>query len=124
MLLADRVTGIDAVPGELKTGTVWTETDITHDAWYLHQGHIPPGVMIESGQADLFLISYMGIDFKNKGDRAYRLLGCEVTYMDELARPGDTLVMISMSMDTPLTVIFTSSSFTTIAMLEIAMFFA
>ena len=58
MLLADRVTGIDADPGSLKLGTVWTETDITDDAWYLHQGHIPPGIMIESGQADLFLISY------------------------------------------------------------------
>jgi len=91
MLLADRVTGIDADPGSLKLGTVWTETDIADDAWYLHQGHIPPGIMIESGQADLFLISYLGIDFKNKGDRAYRLLGCEVTYMDDLPRPGDTL---------------------------------
>ena len=91
MLLADRVTGIDADPGSLKLGTVWTETDITDDAWYLHQGHIPPGIMIESGQADLFLISYLGIDFKNKGDRAYRLLGCEVTYTDDLPRPGDTL---------------------------------
>jgi len=91
MLLADRVTGIDADAGSLTLGTVWTETDITDDSWYLHQGHIPPGIMIESGQADLFLISYLGIDFKNKGDRAYRLLGCEVIYMDELPRPGDTL---------------------------------
>ena len=91
MLLTDRVTGIDAEPGSLKLGSLWTETDITQDSWYLHQGYILPGIMIESGQADLFLISYLGIDFKNKGDRAYRLLGCEVTFMDDLPCPGDTL---------------------------------
>jgi acyl transferase domain-containing protein/3-hydroxymyristoyl/3-hydroxydecanoyl-(acyl carrier protein) dehydratase len=91
MLLTDRVIGIDAELGSLKLGTVWTETDIKHDSWYLYQGHIPPGIMIEAGQADLFLISYLGIDFKNKGKRAYRLLGCQVTFLDELPRAGDTL---------------------------------
>ncbi|MDX6329942.1 MAG: hypothetical protein QOI83_2325, partial [Streptomycetaceae bacterium] len=29
MLLADRVTGIDAAPGSMRTGTIWTQTDIT-----------------------------------------------------------------------------------------------
>lgn len=47
--------------------------------------------MIESGQADLLLISWLGIDFHNKGERAYRLLGCDLTYHRELPKPGETL---------------------------------
>jgi acyl transferase domain-containing protein/3-hydroxymyristoyl/3-hydroxydecanoyl-(acyl carrier protein) dehydratase len=91
LLLADRVTGIDAEPGKLGTGTIWTETDITPDAWYLNGIYMPPGVMIESGQADLLLISWMGIDFFNRGQRAYRLLGCELMYHGSPPRVGETL---------------------------------
>jgi 3-oxoacyl-(acyl-carrier-protein) synthase/3-hydroxymyristoyl/3-hydroxydecanoyl-(acyl carrier protein) dehydratase/1-acyl-sn-glycerol-3-phosphate acyltransferase len=91
MLLATRCTGIDATPGVLGKGTCWTETDVTETSWYLHQGRMPPGVWIESGQADLFLISYMGIDFLNQGKRCYRLLGCELTYHRSPPRVGETL---------------------------------
>ena len=92
LLLADRVTGIDATPGVLGTGTIWTETDVTEDAWYLYSGHMTPGVMIEAGQADLLLVSWMGADFLNQGRRVYRLLGCELTYHRGLAHVGDTCV--------------------------------
>ena len=91
LLLADRVTGIDATPCKLGTGTIWTETNVVADAWYLNDGYMPAGFMIESGQADLMLISYMGIDLINNQDRAYRLLGCTLTYHADLPRPGDTL---------------------------------
>ena len=91
LLLADRVTGIDATPGIMGRGTIWTETDIRNDSWYVFRGRMPAGIMIESGQADLMLISYMGADFLNKGDRAYRLLGCRLTFEGDLPRPGDTL---------------------------------
>lgn len=91
MLLADRVVGMDAEPGSLGLGIVWTETDITKDVWFTFHNRILPGMMIECGQADLFLISYLGIDFKNKGERAYRLLGCEVSFMAPLPKIGDTL---------------------------------
>jgi hypothetical protein len=91
MLLADRVTGIDAVPGELGTGTIWTETDVRADSWYLHQGYVPMGITIESGQADLLLISWMGIDALNRSDRTYRLLGCEAEVKGPLPKVGDTL---------------------------------
>ena len=91
LLLADRVTGIDADPGVLGTGTIWTETDVRHDSWYLHEGRMPAGIMIESGQADLLLISWMGADFLNRGDRVYRLLGCELTYHGSLPKAGETL---------------------------------
>ncbi len=91
LLLADRLLGIDAEPGVSGTGTLWTETDVTADSWYLHQGRMPAGIMIESGQADLMLISWMGADFANKSDRVYRLLGCEVTFLGGVPEIGDTL---------------------------------
>jgi 3-oxoacyl-(acyl-carrier-protein) synthase/3-hydroxymyristoyl/3-hydroxydecanoyl-(acyl carrier protein) dehydratase/1-acyl-sn-glycerol-3-phosphate acyltransferase len=91
LLLADRVTGIDAEPGSMNKGTIWTETDVREDSWYLNQGYMPAGVMIESGQADLMLISYLGIDFTNQSERVYRLLGCDLTYHGHLPSPGDTL---------------------------------
>ena len=91
LLLADRVTGLMAEPGVLGTGTIWSETDIGRDAWYLNGGHMPAGFMIESGQADLMLISYMGIDLLHGGDRSYRLLGCTIVYDGDLPTVGDTL---------------------------------
>jgi acyl transferase domain-containing protein/3-hydroxymyristoyl/3-hydroxydecanoyl-(acyl carrier protein) dehydratase/1-acyl-sn-glycerol-3-phosphate acyltransferase len=91
LLLCDRVTGIDAEPGTLGLGTIYTETDVKADSWYLHNNRMPPGIFIEAGQADLLLISYLGIDFQNKGERAYRLLGCELTFHGELPKPGETL---------------------------------
>ncbi|MFE2283325.1 beta-ketoacyl synthase N-terminal-like domain-containing protein [Streptomyces sp. NPDC059443] len=99
MLLADRVTGIDAVPAALAvlgpehaTGTIRTETDIRSDSWYLDcTGRIPASLMIEAGQADLLLISWLGIDLLNRGERAYRLLGCEMTYHGTRPEAGETL---------------------------------
>jgi len=91
LLLADRVTGLVAEPGVLGKGTIWTETDVERDAWYLNGGYMPAGFMIESGQADLMLISYMGIDLLNRGERSYRLLGCTLVYHGDLPTAGDTL---------------------------------
>jgi 3-oxoacyl-(acyl-carrier-protein) synthase/3-hydroxymyristoyl/3-hydroxydecanoyl-(acyl carrier protein) dehydratase/1-acyl-sn-glycerol-3-phosphate acyltransferase len=91
LLLADRVIGLDAEPGSMTTGVIWTETDIAWSSWYLHDGVMPAGVMIEAGQADLLLISWLGADFENRGERVYRLLGCTLTYSGGLPRPGDTL---------------------------------
>ncbi len=91
LLLCDRVTGLRGEAGSMGKGTIWTETDVRWDRWYLHDGRMPAGVMIESGQADLMLISYLGADFHNKGERMYRLLGCELTYRGGLPQPGDTL---------------------------------
>ncbi len=92
LLLADRVTGLDAEPNSMKLGTIWTETDVTTSAWYLHAGCMPAGIMIESGQADLMLISYLGVDRENRGERVYRLLGCVLTYHGGLPEVGETLV--------------------------------
>ena len=51
----------------------------------------PGAVSVESGQCDLMLISYLGIDFENKGDLVYRLLDCTLTFMDDLPFEGQTL---------------------------------
>jgi 3-hydroxymyristoyl/3-hydroxydecanoyl-(acyl carrier protein) dehydratase/malonyl CoA-acyl carrier protein transacylase len=92
LLLCDRVVSIDAEPGVLVPHTsIVTETDVPWDAWYLHEGRVPPSVLIEAGQADLLLISYMGVDFENRGERVYRLLGCDLTYTSDLPRAGQTL---------------------------------
>ncbi len=92
LLLADRVMRIDASPGVLeKNRSIVTETDVTAEAWYLHEGRCPAGVLIETGQADLLLVSYMGVDFENRGERVYRLLGCDLTYHAPLPLAGTTL---------------------------------
>ncbi|MEW2033516.1 beta-ketoacyl synthase N-terminal-like domain-containing protein [Streptomyces roseifaciens] len=92
LLLVDRVTGIDAEPASMGTGTIWTETDIRLDSWYLdHTGRIPGGLLVEAGQADLLLISWLGVDLLNRGERVYRLLGCEATYHGSAPRAGQTL---------------------------------
>ncbi|MFH1462932.1 MAG: beta-ketoacyl synthase N-terminal-like domain-containing protein [Pseudomonadota bacterium] len=91
LLLADRVVSLQAEAGSMGTGVVCTETDVTQGAWYLHQGVMPAGIMIEAGQADLLLISYLGIDLHNRGERVYRLLGCQITWHGPLPRVGETL---------------------------------
>ncbi len=91
LLLADRVLGIEGPSKVLGKGRIVTETDITEDSWYLHDGRMPGGLMIESGQADLLLGSWQGIDELNQSERIYRLLGCTLTYKAELPGPGDTL---------------------------------
>ena len=62
LLLADRVAACSARPASMRTGTIWTETDVRADSWYLHEGRMPTGILIESGQADLMLISWLGVD--------------------------------------------------------------
>ena len=91
LLIAEEVTALEAEPGVMGKGIIRTRTHLTDATWYMFRDHIPAGIMIESGQADLMLISWMGIDFLNKGERVYRLLGCEITYSGGLPAMGDTL---------------------------------
>ncbi len=92
MLLVDRVVALDAVPATMGTGTIRTQTDVGLDAWFLDPcGRMPAGLFVEAGQADLLLISWLGVDLANRGERVYRLLGCEITFHGSPPRPGDTL---------------------------------
>ncbi|MEO0790314.1 MAG: PfaB family protein, partial [Bacteroidota bacterium] len=90
-LLVSRVTKMDAVLGEYKPSTMQTEYDIPYNAWFTTDGQIPWAVSVESGQCDLLLISYLGIDLQNKGNLVYRLLDCTLTFVDDLPYEGQTL---------------------------------
>ena len=90
-LLVTRVTDLNAKINEFKPSYMATEYDIPTDAPYLIDGQIPWSVSVESGQCDLMLISYLGIDFMCKGDRVYRLLDCQLTFLDDMAFGGETL---------------------------------
>ena len=90
-LLVTRVTELDAEMGKFEPCSMTTEYDIPHGAWYAVDGQIPWAVSVESGQCDLLLISYLGIDFDCKGDRVYRLLDCTLSFMDDIPMEGDTL---------------------------------
>ncbi|MBF0188934.1 MAG: beta-ketoacyl synthase, partial [Magnetococcales bacterium] len=92
LLLVDRVTEITGEAGVLGRGSIVTETDLDNHPWCLHQGRTSLGTLIESGQSDLLLISWQGIDFLNRDERVYRLLGCECTFHEHgLPQAGDTL---------------------------------
>ena len=90
-LLVSRVTKMDAKLGEYKPSSMTTEYDIPYNAWYSTDRQIPSAVCVESGQCDLLLISYLGIDLTNKGNLVYRLLDCTLTFMDDLPYEGQTL---------------------------------
>ena len=90
-LLVSRVTKMNAKPGEFKPSTMTTEYDIPYNAWYSTDGQISSAVCVESGQCDLLLISYLGIDLRNQGEKVYRLLDCTLTFKDDFPYEGQTL---------------------------------
>jgi PfaB family protein len=90
-LLVSRVTKLKAQTGVFNPCSMTTEYDIPRNAWYSIDGQIPWAVAVESGQCDLWLISYLGIDFECKGERVYRLLDCTLTFLENVPREGDTL---------------------------------
>ena len=90
-LLVSRVTGLKGKLGAYQPSTMQTEYDIPHGAWFTTDKQIPWAVSVESGQCDLLLISYLGIDFHNKGNLVYRLLDCTLTFVDDLPFEGQTL---------------------------------
>lgn len=90
-LFVSRVTRLQATPGEFKPSSITTEYDIPHDAWYAVDGLAPCAVTIEAGQCDLLLISYLGIDFRNRGERVYRLLDSSLVFHGDLPRAGQTV---------------------------------
>jgi acyl transferase domain-containing protein/3-hydroxymyristoyl/3-hydroxydecanoyl-(acyl carrier protein) dehydratase len=92
LMLVDRIVAIEGQPRLLGKGRVVTEHDIHDGAWYLDSGRIPPCIAIESGQADLFLSGYLGIDFVTRGLAVYRLLDATVTFHRGLPGPGEVIL--------------------------------
>jgi acyl transferase domain-containing protein/3-hydroxymyristoyl/3-hydroxydecanoyl-(acyl carrier protein) dehydratase len=91
LMLVDRILTIEGEPRSLSRGRVVTEHDVLPDAWYLDGGRMPTSITVESGQADLFLAGYLGIDERTRGLAVYRLLDAVVTFHDSLPRAGQTV---------------------------------
>ena len=91
LMLVDRILTIEGEPLSMTSGRVVTEHDIHPGAWYLDCDRIPTCIAVESGQADLFLSGWLGIDFETKGLASYRLLDAVVTFHDELPQAGKTI---------------------------------
>ncbi|AGA27885.1 type I polyketide synthase [Singulisphaera acidiphila] len=91
LMLVDRILTIEGEPRSMQGGRVVTEHDVLPGAWYLDGGRIPTCIAVESGQADLFLSGYLGIDFITKGHAVYRLLDAVVTFHRSLPGPGDVI---------------------------------
>ncbi len=91
LMLVDRILAVEGEPNSLTKGRVITEHDILPDMWYLDCGRIPTCMAVESGQADLFLSAYLGIDRVTKGLAVYRLLDATVTFHAGLPRAGDVI---------------------------------
>ncbi|WP_372677744.1 beta-ketoacyl synthase N-terminal-like domain-containing protein [Desulfosarcina sp.] len=91
LMLVDRIVSVQGEMLSLESGRVVTEHDVLPGAWYLDGDRAPVCISVEAGQADLFLSSYLGIDHRVKGERAYRLLDAVVVFHRGLPRPGETI---------------------------------
>lgn len=91
LMLVDRIMDIQGEPCSMGSGRVVTEHDVLPGAWYLDQGRIPTCIAVESGQADLFLSGFLGIDHKTRGKAVYRLLDAQVTFFRSLPKEGDII---------------------------------
>ena len=92
LMLVDRVTQIDGEPLSMTNGRIVTEHDILPDDWYLDCNRIPVCIAVESGQADLMLSGYLGIDYETRGLAMYRLLDAVVTFHDHMPGPGEVII--------------------------------
>ncbi|HRX84507.1 MAG TPA: hypothetical protein P5572_05755 [Phycisphaerae bacterium] len=91
LMLVDRILEVEGEKNSLGSGRVVTEHDVRAGDWYLDGGVMPTAITVESGQADLFLCAYLGIDLRVRGRRAYRLLDAAVNFHRHLPQPGETV---------------------------------
>lgn len=102
-LFVSRVTQLEGKLGDYKSGFIETEYDIPQDAWYAIDGQLTVGICKEAGHGLLMLLSYLGTDFENKGERSFRLLDLSSTFLFEQPENLKTLrcrVKITSSMKT------------------------
>ncbi|MFM7425041.1 MAG: PfaB family protein [Elainella sp.] len=90
-LFISRVTKLEAQRGVLEDCFIETEYDIPVGAWYSTGGYMPCAVAVEASHSNIFLMSYIGVDFETQGKRVYRALGGTITFMDSLPREGQTM---------------------------------
>ncbi len=92
VLLVDRVVALDAEPASMGRGVIRTETDPRLDDWYVDPtGRVAPALLTELGQGNILLMSWLGVDLRTGGERAYRVLSCELTYHGSPPVAGETV---------------------------------
>ena len=91
LMLVDRVVSIEAEPLSMSSGRIVTEHDVEPGRWYLEGTKMPTCIAVESGQADLMLSGYLGIDLETRGLAVYRLLDAVVTFHRDLPSVGETI---------------------------------
>ncbi len=90
LLLAHRVLDIQGTPRQLGPASMVTEYDVPDDPTWT-DGRPPACVVVESGQADLLLVSWLGVDAITGGRAVYRLLDCDLAFHDVRPAPGQTI---------------------------------
>ncbi|SHF07962.1 hypothetical protein [Streptoalloteichus hindustanus] len=73
-LFVSRITAIEGETGHLGPAFVRSEYDVPDDAWFAVDGAVPLSVVVEGVQANMVLVSRLGVDFENRGERVYRML--------------------------------------------------
>ncbi|MFW5846437.1 MAG: type I polyketide synthase, partial [Planctomycetota bacterium] len=91
LMLVDRIIALEGEPRSMGSGRVVTEHDVRPGDWYLDAGVMPTAIAVESGQADLFLSGWLGIDFHTRGAAVYRLLDATVVFHDHLPPAGSVV---------------------------------
>ena len=89
-LLCSRVCSMTCKTKCFEKCSMITEYDLPINGELSEGGDVPWAVLVESGQCDLMLCSYVGVDFQCKGERAYRLLDTTLKFFG-VAQEGQTL---------------------------------
>ncbi|MDR1546687.1 MAG: hypothetical protein LBU12_08285 [Deltaproteobacteria bacterium] len=90
LMFVDRVTVLEGQPRSLAPGRIVTEHDVGADEWCVEDGRLTPGMTIESGQADMLLSAWLGVDFASQGLSRYRLLDAQVVFNGDTPAAGET----------------------------------
>ncbi|MBF0299232.1 MAG: hypothetical protein HQK51_10960, partial [Oligoflexia bacterium] len=81
-LFVDKITKIEVQRNQIKPAFIQSEYTIPNNSWYSSNKQLPFAIISESGQAFLLLLSYMGIDFGNKGEKSFRVLEGSMEFFD------------------------------------------
>jgi hypothetical protein len=90
-LMVSRVVAMRATRGRFEPSSITVEYDVPDEPWFAVDGRVSFGPTLEIGQASLLLLSYLGVDLHNRGQRVYRLLGGSSVFHGDLPRAGETL---------------------------------
>ncbi|WP_434628781.1 beta-ketoacyl synthase N-terminal-like domain-containing protein [Chromobacterium sp. CV08] len=85
-MAVSRVTALSGTYGKLEDSRIRTEYDIPKPAWNAVDGQV--SYLSLDAQGVLFLVGWLGIDFENRGNRAYRWLDAQLTYLDAMPQAG------------------------------------